>query len=390
MWAKNKYMFKLIRKYIRIFRKSRFDYESLVRVRVSKSAILHNYETFCNVCNGKQVAPVLKSNAYGHGLIHIGKILDSKNTPFFVVDSYYEALMLRNEGIKTQILVIGYSFLKNILTNTDPGIVFTLSTPHQIREISESLKVKQMFHIKCDTGMNRQGIRYEDLEYIVSLIKANKNFCIEGICSHLADADVENSLHVERQKNVWINIVRELKNHFSHIKYFHISATAGTQYIEQFDSNVVRLGIGLYGIDPFPGRALGLVPALSVYAVVVGIKPIKRGDFVGYNATFSAEENMTIAIVPVGYYEGIDRRLSNNGFVSIRGTACPIIGRVSMNMVSVDVSRVEHVREEEEVCVISNKIGDKNSVVSMAVRCGTIPYEILVKIPERLRREVID
>lgn len=383
-------MLRLIRNFFRRFRKSLLDYEPLVRIKISRSTLLHNYEVFSNIQSDTKIAPVLKSNAYGHGLISIAKILDIKNTPFFVVDSYYEALILRNENIKTPILVIGYSFLSNIIKNTDKNIIFTLSTPHQVREIADTLKQPQTFHIKCDTGMNRQGIRYEDIDYVVSLIQSNKNISIDGVCSHLADADVENSLHVERQKTIWNTIVPVFRSKFSTICYFHISATAGTQYIKQFDSNVVRLGIGLYGFDPIPERGLNLTPALEMFSVVVGIKTIKRGEFVGYNATFSADKEMKIAIIPVGYFEGIDRRLSNSGVVYIQNIACPILGRVSMNMISVDVSSVLNIKEEDEVCVISRVAQNKNSIASMANICGTIPYEILVGIPERLRREVID
>jgi len=383
-------MFRLIRNFIRKFRKSLTDYEPLVRIKISRSALLHNYEVFSNIQSDIKIAPVLKSNAYGHGLIPVAKILDEKSVPFFVVDSYYEALMLRNENIKTPILVIGYSFLSNIIKNTDKNIIFTLSTPHQVREIAETLKQPQIFHIKCDTGMNRQGIRYEDIDYVISLIQSNKNINIDGVCSHLADADVENSLHVERQKTIWNTVVPIFRSKFNAIRYFHISATAGTQYIKQFDANVVRLGIGLYGFDPVPERKLNLIPALEMFSVVVGIKTIKRGDFVGYNATFSADQEMKIAIIPVGYFEGIDRRLSNSGTIYIQNIVCPIIGRVSMNMVSVDVSSVFNIKEEDEVCVISKELSNKNSVTSIAGLCGTIPYEILVRIPERLRREVID
>jgi alanine racemase len=150
--------------------------------------------------------------------------------------------------------------------------------------------------------------------------------------------------------------------------------------------NVLRIGIGLYGIDSVQWRNLSLLPVLSMESIVVGIKNLKKGECVGYTQTYCAPHDMKIATVPVGYYEGVDRRLSNKGYIYVRDSACAIVGRVSMNMVSIDVSDVLDIKEGDRVEIISAKTDRKNSVVFMALLCETIPYEIVVRIPEKIKR----
>jgi len=385
----NKHMIELFRNIIRKFRKSLFEYEPLVRIKIQERALLHNFEIFSKLNKDIKIAPVLKSNAYGHGLTLIGRVLDDQEAPFFVVDSYYEALILKNEKTKTPLLVIGYTFPQNIITNNKKDIVFTLSTINQIKEIAKLLERPQKFHIKIDTGMNRQGIKPEQLSEVITLLSLNKNIYLDGVCSHLADADGLDSKQTDNQRTVWNEMVKILKDAFSKISYFHIGATAGTFYEGFNNANVARVGLGLYGIDSSNQRTVNLSPALSMESVVVGLKSIKKGDRAGYNGTFEAIKDMNIAIVPVGYFEGVDRRLSNVGMFTIRGCECPIVGRVSMNMTIIDVSSIPDLKEGETVCVISNNTNEKNSVSYIAKQCATIPYDILVRIPERLRREII-
>lgn len=379
-----------LRKFFRIFRKSLSGYRQLVKVKINSAALVHNFDTFLKLNDGVSVAPVLKSNAYGHGLSVVGKILDNKHAPFFAIDSYYEALILKSENIKTSLVVIGYTFPENILKNKKRGVIFSLSTMYQMQKVSELLNHPQKFHIKINTGMNRQGIKREQLGDVIKILKSNKNICVDGVFSHLADADATESVQMGEQREVWNDVVSVFKKEFPNISYFHIEATAGTFHHGFAETNVARIGLGLYGIDATEARNLNLLPALSMESIVVGIKTIKKGDRVGYNGTFVADHEMRIAVVPVGYFEGVDRRLSNIGVFKIQGKDCPILGRVSMNMTIIDVSAFPNLKEEDSVCVISDNPGDKNSISNIAKQCATIPYDILVGIPERLRREIIN
>jgi len=376
----------MIRKLIRKLRERRFLYEPLVKVELDGEQLIKNFRVFDTIRPDVRVAPVLKSNAYGHGLFLVGKKLDKERPLFFVVDSYHEAIMLKNEGVRSDVLVLGYTFPQNILNAHRNDVIFGLTTIDQIEELSKSLKQKKRFHLKIDTGMHRQGIMECDIPRAVRLIKENHNIVLEGVCSHFADADTKDSEFTKKQIERWNGVVELMKKEFLNLKYMHMEATAGTQYGNLIHANVLRVGLGIYGIDSAKREDFPIKPVLQMESVIAGIKRIQKGEYVGYNATFCADREMTIAVVPVGYFEGVDRRLSNKGFFKMKGEYCPIVGRVNMNMTSVDISHVQGVKEGDVVEVISSNPSDKNSVESIANECGILPYEILVGIPEKIRR----
>ena len=392
-----------MREFFRYLRKKRFKYRPLVEVLILSQNLLHNLREFQSANSSCKIAPVLKSNAYGHGLIGVAKIFDlstirlrrsygagGQNVPFLVVDSYYEAVILRNEGIKSNILIIGHTRRENLYKNDLKNIAFTINSLDELKEISANLRRETNFHIKIDTGMHRNGILTDELNDAVAFIKINGNIVIEGICSHLADADGKNMAFTLEQIKKWNEVAEKWYKNFPDTKYFHLSATAGAHYSDYINANVMRIGLGLYGISARKLKNVNLKPALEMRSIVSSIKKIKKGDKVGYNVSFEAKHDMKIATVPVGYYEGVDRRLSNKGSVIIREKFCDIIGTVSMNVISVDISDLSDVKNGDEVVIISSKANDKNSVQNISELCDTIPYEILVHIPERLKRVVAD
>jgi alanine racemase len=204
---------------------------------------------------------------------------------------------------------------------------------------------------------------------------------LEGICSHLAEA--EDSELTSKQVAIWHKVVAQVEKEYPDILYKHLAASGGAETVSEA-GNVVRLGRGLYGI----ASSLNLKPTLSMQAVISGVKDVKPGARIGYSGTYIAKKAMKIATVSIGYYEGIDRRLSDKGFMEVNGQMCPIVGRVSMNITAIDVSTVSKVKLGDPVVVISSERGNKNSVESMAELADTIPHEILVHIPQQLRRTV--
>lgn len=378
-----------IRKIFNRFSSPSVNYQPLIEVRIFKDAILHNLHVFQKKYPALQFAPVLKSNAYGHGLVGVATILDNQRAPFFMVDSFYEALVLRRAGIKTKILILGYNRTEQVLNNKLKECSFGIISFEQLKIISTKLTKRQAFHLKIDTGMHRQGIMPEEIDEAIKLIKANKNFVLEGICTHLADADGADSTGTERQISIWNKSVNIFRKEFSEIKYFHASATAGTHYADKIDANVSRLGIGLYGINPSPFEQIDLHPAMEMVSVISSIKKITPGEKVGYGGTFISSAPTIVATVPVGYNEGVGRRLSNKGYFKIGDIFCPLAGRVSMNMSSIDVTQVPQIKLEDEVIVISANQNDKNSVENIAKICECIPYEVLVHVPQHLRRTVV-
>ncbi len=401
------------------------EYKPLIEVRIFKSALLNNLREYKKQYPKLEFVPVLKSNAYGHGLVEVAKILDDQGLSFFMVDSFFEALVLRRAGIKTKILILGYNRAEQILGDKLKNVSFGIIDFSQLQNIISHLKAPQTFQLKVDTGMHRQGVLIEQVEQVIKLIKSNPNFILEGVCSHFADADGESKEFTQKQISEWNKVVKIFKKEFpavgrhseavaftteesqikkeilhpsdalrvqddaTSIKYFHTSNTAGAFYTSQADVNVGRLGIGLYGINTSPFSKLNLQPVLEMVSIISSIKKIEAGEKVGYGITFESISPMTVATVPVGYTEGMDRRLSSKGFYKIGNSFCPVIGRMSMNMSSIDVTAIKELNLEQEVVVISSNKLDKNSVENIAKICECIPYEVLVKIPSSLKRIVI-
>lgn len=378
-----------MRRLFRALRKARFSYKPLVEVFVYREHLLHNLSVFEHLNKDIAVAPVLKSNAYGHGIVEVGCIYDLKpSIPFFVVDTYYEALVLRNESIRKPILILGNTFIENIQKSKLENVSFGITSLEQLKECRDNLTETVMVHVKVDTGMHRQGLLPGELDEAIAILKNNEHFVVEGLCSHFPDADGEDDVFTKKQITVWNDTVKMWRKHFPETKYFHIANTAG-EYFKNIDANVARVGIGLYGIGVQPRQDLDLKPALTMKTTVSQVKRLKKDDTVGYGRTFTASSDMTVATIPVGYNEGVPRRLSNKGFVEIRGVVCPIVGRVSMNMTTVNVSHIPDVVRGDEVVVISADSHAENSAAHMAALAGTIPYVILVHIPESLRRVVV-
>lgn len=385
--------------YLREFKKFFSSYQPLIEVLIYRENLLHNLKVFRHKYPHQQIAPVLKSNAYGHGLVPVAKILDGQKIAFLVVDSIFEAIVLRNEDIKSKILVIGYTKPQDIIRNRYKDISFALTSFAQLSEVSKKLKRKCRFHLKIDTGMHRQGILPGEIQKSKDKIQKNKRIILEGICSHFSSADSTDKNYCKLQISVWNEVVKRFKKDFPQIEYFHLAATGGSYYCGEKsklnsdsslqNTNVIRLGLGMYGIDPSPNRKLNLKPALELRTVISGIKNIQKGEYIGYGLTFKATNKMKVATIPAGYFEGIDRRLSNIGFYKIGEKFFPLVGRVSMNISEMDISKLNKAKVGDSVILISAIKNDLNSVNNIAKLCQTIPYEILVHIPQHLRRMVI-
>jgi len=383
-------LYRILRPLIRRWRESRYRYTRLVEVRIYKKHLLHNFDVFRKAYPSLGIAPVLKSNAYGHGLVETARTFDTRPIPFLVVDGYFEALILRNERVRAPVMIVGYTATENIINNKLRRIAFTILDLPQLLEVSDRLTSPQRFHLKIDTGMHRQGIMLSEVELARQAFAKNNNLILEGICSHLADADGSDPSFTLRQINKWKTLVASWKADFPGIRYFHLAATEGSRYADLIQGNVMRIGLGLYGIPSRATRDLHLKPALEIVTRIGALKKLGKGDMVGYNATFQAQQDMHLAVIPTGYNSCVDRRLSNKGCFKIKNTLCPIAGNVSMNITTVDVTAVDNVQIGDEVIIISKEKGDLNTVEQIAGLCNTIPYLILVNISPGLHRTVVD
>jgi alanine racemase len=334
------------------------------------------------------VAPVLKSNAYGHGLALVAEVLQyEEGIPFFCIDSYFEAGILRRAGFSTPLLILGATSTSTIASNRYRSVAFTIASISQLQECVQK-KIKQSFHLKFDTGMHRRGILAEDVRKVIELLANNKKCSIEGVLSHLADAETIGSQKTEKQIQRWNEIVQSFQKNFPSIRYYHLANSAGFAYAKKISANVGRAGLALYGINP-GNLAVELSPALRMISTIQDVREIESGETVGYNDTYTATRRSKIGVVPAGYFEGVDRRLSNKGSFLVHENLTPIVGRVSMNMSSCDITDNLAAGIGSPVCIVSDCPQDPNSVEHIAQLCDTIPYEVLVRIPAHLYRVII-
>lgn len=357
-------------------------------VELDSRALHKNYDYYTKKHPESKVCPVLKSNAYGHGLKEIARLCDRFSAPYIVVDSYYEALELKKIGIKTPLLVIGYTHPDNYRHMKLGDISITVLDMQTIKALGK-LKKKVSIHVKVDTGMHRQGIPFDDFREALLVIKKYKNLHVEGICTHLADADNQDSdAFTQKQVQLFKKALNIAEEEGIQAQWKHISATGGAGVIFDETFNMVRLGLGLYGDSPVDDYDK-LYPVMRFESTVIDIKHLKKGDCVSYGCTFTAPNDMTIAIVPAGYYEGVDRRLSNKGYIYYNNTPCPIVGTVCMNLTMIDVSSVPEMKKWDKVTIISRKQGQKNSVRAIARYCDTITYTVWTHIAPTIRRVVV-
>lgn len=360
----------------------------LIEVSISRENLLHNLHTYQTQYPDLRFAPVLKSNAYGHGLVLVARLLDSEQIAFFMVDSLYEARTLRQSGIRSKILVLGYVRPEDIAHNHLRDIDFSVTDIEQLRTLAHIASKPIRLHVKLDTGMHRQGIVPDDVPEAISLLRSNPHLQVVGIGSHFADADGESTAYTDAQVTVWNQVAPQMLSAFPGIEYRHVAATKGMKWSKGAGTNVARLGIGLYGFDTSHDGHTVLRPVLQMRSFITSLRSIPAGDCVGYNATYKVTRPSVIATVPVGYFEGIDRGLSSIGSMLVRGLRAPLAGRTSMNMSSLDVTDIPGVTRGDTVIAISRTPSDQNSVEQMAVLAGTTPYVILVHIPQHLKRVV--
>lgn len=357
----------------------RLQYQTLNLIEISQQALKDNFSFYQQKNPQAKICPVLKSNAYGHGLKLIGKLVDRKIKPEFVcVDSLYEAYELRKARVMSPILIMGYTFPENF-KHKRLDFRFPLFD-RQTLQVLDQYQPGAKVHLKIDTGMNRLGLKEKDVDCFISLLFRCSKVKVEGIYSHLADADSKDQSFSLKQIETFKRIIKKFESAGFSFKYKHLNATAGALKFKDPEFNLIRLGLGFY-LEP--------KPALRLITHIVEVKELDKGESVSYNRTFTAKRKTKIAVLPLGYYDGVDRRLSNKGVVKIGNLYCPIIGRVCMNLTVIDVSKVKNPRVGQEVVVFDNSSKSKNSLQKTADLMGTIPYEVLVKLSETTRRVLL-
>ncbi|MFA5358526.1 MAG: alanine racemase [Patescibacteria group bacterium] len=361
-------------------------------LEIDKQNLLHNISQFRTILPvNTAIAAVVKSNAYGHGLESVATAIQSK-VDWFCVVNLNEALTLRRIKIKKPILVLSYYFEKIDLAikNNISLVVYDISQAKNISAQAKKIKKIAKIHFKVDTGTSRLGIgETEALKLIKQIIKL-PNVKIEGIFSHFA-ASEENQKYTDWQLEKFNALIKKLDKEKITIPIKHFACSAAAMVRTDSAFNMIRLGIGLYGLWPSKQAKkitrkihprFSLKPVLTWKTKVIAIKSLPGGTCVGYGCTFKSRKKTKIAVLPVGYYEGYDRHLSNKGEVLINGRRCPVRGRICMNLCIIDITNVKNVKVGDEATLI----GDKITADSLAEKIGTINYEVVTRINPLLPR----
>lgn len=385
---------KLFYKQKKIRRKLSRKLKVLNTITLSESALKYNYNFFKKLHPESAICPVLKSNAYGHGLVEIAKMCEKLNPPYIVVDSFYEVFELKKTALKTPFLIVGYTRPENYRRMKFNNIAVTVTDNESIEALGD-LKKRIKIHLKVDTGMHRQGIPHEKIEKSLNLLKKYKKLELEGVCTHLADADnSKKNAFTHLQVKNFKEVLKKVQENGFRPKWRHVAATAGAGKIFAKDFNMIRLGLGLYGESSLADedkyykkyRFEKLKPVLKAESTIIDIKNLKKGDCISYGCKFTAKKPMKIGVIPFGYYEGIDRRLTNKGFVYYKNKPCKIIGTVCMNLTMIDLSNVRNPKKWDTVEVVGADRSKKNTARWMAGTCQTITYVIWTHIAPTIRR----
>jgi alanine racemase len=335
---------------------------------------------------------VVKSNAYGHSILDFSKEMSKLDADYFGVDSIVEGIALRKSGIKKPILILGYTLPEMLKEALEYNLELTVSTFETLNEIKRQNLNKIKVHIKVDTGMGRHGFMPVQIQKVISEIKEINNINVVGLYTHFASAK---NPAFPQYTNKQIEIFKDWADSFKKAGFNpirHACATSGTILFPEAHFDMVRIGIGLYGIWPsvetkeFINNKFKLQPILSWKTILCEIKELPEGSKIGYDSTETLEKKIKVGICPIGYWHGYPRALSSIGKVLIGGKKCKILGRVCMDIIILDISGAKNMKVGDEIVLIG-KIGNLEiSADDISTILDGSTYELLTRINPLIKR----
>jgi alanine racemase len=364
----------------------------LTWIEIDAGAVGRNLDAFRSVVTpGSAVMAVVKANAYGHGLEVIAP-LAAKHADWLGVNNLEEALAVRDLGIDKPIAILGHTLLERldyVIAGNFRQVVYREDIAAALSSHAADRGTTARVHLKIETGTHRQGIDLDSLASFLQHVRGLPNLEIEGVYTHFANIeDTLDPAFAQFQMQEFRRALTIVNDAGIHPSWIHASATSGALLYPETGFNMIRVGIGTYGIWPSRetqlaarerGRRISLTPALTWKTRIAQIKTVRPGEFVGYGLTYQANHEMKIAILPIGYYDGYDRKLSNCGRVLAGEQAVPVVGRVMMNMIAIDVTDVD-VKLDDEVVLIGRQGKAEIRVEELAEKIGTIAYEVVTRI----------
>jgi len=363
--------------------------------RVDLDAVRRNYAAIAaHVTRERSAHPpaviaVVKANAYGHGAVHVARALERAGATTLACADIEEGAALRVAGVEADILVFGALSVSDLDGLFEYRLTPTISTPGAARAVQAAAarrRVKLRYHLKIDTGMHRLGFRDDNLPYTLPGLLGSPNLELEAVYTHFATADDPESDLFDEQRERFTRALEVVAQLGAKPVYRHAANSAALLRDSRVWLDAVRPGLLLYGLVPPPlASTLPLTPALTLTSCIVAVKGMRPGERVGYGGRFVAERACRIAVVPAGYADGLDWRLGGRGAVLVRGRRAPIVGAVSMDLVTIDVTGLD-VAPGDPVVILGSQGEDRIDVREMAATIGTIPWEIVCRIGSRIER----
>ena len=353
-------------------------------IQVDLRAIAKNTVLLRRACGDTpHMMAVVKANAYGHGMIEVAKTALANGADWLGVAIPEEGEALRKAGIDAPILVLGGVNEKGAEASVRYRLtqaVFDARRIEWLEQAAARLGMDVDVHIKCDTGMGRIGVRNEaEMRAVLSALEKAPHVHLAGAFTHFADADGADDVYSMAQIAAYERLQQLLPQGI----LIHAAASAASLRYPQARYGMARQGISLYGCPPLP-EIKGLIPALSWHTEIIHVKVIEPGDCVSYGCTFRANKKMRVATLPVGYGDGYHRALSGKAQVLIRGMRCPVLGRVCMDQMMVDVSALPEVDVGDEAILLGRQGADEITADELAAWAGTISYEMLLAPTKRV------
>jgi len=343
---------------------------------------------------------VVKSNAYGHGVEPIASLLPSAD--WFAVNSLDEGLELRRFGIKRPILLLGHVLMERLPEAVNADLRLTVYNIETLEKLEKILNKEDncRIHVKIETGTGRQGLLPDRVPEFIRRASGIERLEIEGLSTHFANIeDTLNHEYAEEQLRIFKEVIETVRESGVSPAVIHTACTAATILFPETHFNMLRTGIGLYGLWPSRETFLSaqsngipvpdLKPVLSWKTRIVQIKELPAGSYIGYGCTYKTSRRTRLGVLPVGYADGYDRKCSNSAHVLVRGKRAPLLGRVCMNLIMIDLTDIPEASLEDTVVLLGQ---DRNEIITaemMAEWIGTINYEIVTSISPFLPRIIV-
>ncbi len=344
--------------------------------------------------NAPGIIAVVKANAYGHGAVPVARALETSGVGMLAVADIEEGVELRRAGIRAPVLVFGALSVSDVEGVFDYDLTPSISSPAAGRALQAAAAARGItlhYHLEVDTGLNRLGFRYDNLGRTVPELLASRNLRLDAVHTHFATADDPESPLFELQRRRFDTATLALDEMGAGPRLRHAAGSAALLRDSRAWYDFVRPGLLLYGLVPPPVHTtIALAPAMSLTSRVVAVKGVRVGESIGYGARFAADRPMIVAAIPAGYADGLDRRLEGRGAVLIRGRRAPIVGAVSMDMLTADITDIADVGPGDEVVLLGRQGVEPVQAIDareMASWIGTIPYEVLCRLGARVERQ---